>query len=168
MWPATGQQVRMFSNIRGRALVAKQTAASVDVGTTPATWIWPTVQVADGQYDGATGNITIAEDCFFTSVASWRVVGSTNRIFYADAEFSLDGGVTWQRGADSLREEQVSSASRTLSFPFAGWYPAGTMLRFIAWASGSGVTAQTNAVGTSTAPAARLTYTTITGMKVTP
>lgn len=163
MWPAIQAAL-----ITGRALIVDLHEASRAVPTAPGVAIWPTVHNAnpDIQYDTATGVFTFLEDGFFTSVASWYLVGSTNRLFYADAETSTDGGVTWVRGTDSLRIEQVANSGRTMGFPFAGFFPKGLKLRFVRWASGEGVTMNTVTVGASRCPASRLTTTFLLGKKV--
>lgn len=153
--------------VLGRALIAKQTAESSSIPTTPTTFIWPTAANTnpDLQYDPVTGYLTFKRDGFFWSNASWRVFGTTNRQVFADAEFSLDGGNTWTRGADSGREESASTTGRSLQFPFAGHYPAGTMLRFMFWASGTGVTIQSSSRDGSGFPSSRLTTVHINGTR---
>jgi hypothetical protein len=84
-------------------------------------------------------------------------------LYYTDAEVSVDGGTTWIRGSNSLRIEQLAAGyTRTREFSFSGKFAAGSMLRFIEWASASGVTLQTVTVTnnsvTSIAPARRITY----------
>lgn len=165
MWPSGGTQ-QIFSNVRGKALIADDLAASTAIGTTPSVYLWPNVRGADTQYDPLTGVITFQEGGFFTSVAAWRVVGSASRQFYADAEFSLDGGSTWVRGTNSAREVTASSLSQTMSFPFSGYFDAGVKLRFVIWASGSGVTIQTASSNGSTSPAGRLTYSHLVGARL--
>lgn len=152
----------------GRALIANSTAASQTIPTTPTTFVWPNVKNSnpDPQYDPATGYYKFAADCFFNSVASWTITGSASRTFYADAETSVDGGATWVRGTESLRAEDATSAGVTLAFPFSGFFPRGTWLRFVAWANNTGVTITTTTVNGSTAPAARLTTNCIFGSKV--
>lgn len=165
MWPSGGTQ-QMFSNVRGKALIADDLAESTTIGTTPAVYLWPNVRSSDTQYDPLTGVITFEESGFFTSVAAWRVVGSSSRQFYADAERSIDGGVTWARGKNSEREVTASTTSQTLSFPFSGYFTAGEKLRFVISASGSGVTIQTATHGESTSPAGRLTYSHVVGARL--
>jgi hypothetical protein len=97
----------------------------------------------------------------------WSIIGSTQRAFYADAETSIDGGTTWVRGTNSLRIEQANNAGRSVNFPFQGFFPAGAKLRFAVWASDTGVTINTVAVGASTSPAARITVVTLDANKVT-
>ena len=152
----------------GRALIANSTATSQAIPTTPTTFIWPNVKNAnpDPQYNATTGYYTFAADCFFNSVASWTITGSASRIFYADAETSIDGGTTWVRGTESLRAEDANNSGVTLQFPFSGFFAKGTMLRYIAWASDTGVTISTTNVGSSVAPAARLTTNCIFGSKI--
>lgn len=164
MWPSKGDQ-RLYSNVRGHSLIADSLDASAAVATSPTPYVWPNVRAADPQYDAATGVITFAEGGFFTSVASWRAVGSSSRQFYADAEFSTDGGATWTRGTNSLREVTASTVSQTMQFPFSGYFAAGVKLRFAIWAGGSGVTLQTATHDGSTATAARLTYSHIVGAR---
>lgn len=142
--------------------------ASVAIPTAPGVQIWPNIHNSnpDIQYDTATGVFTFLDDGFYWSVASWYLVGSTARLFYADAETSVDGGVTWVRGTDSLRIEQVANSGRTLGFPFAGFFPKGLKLRFVRWANGTGVTMQTVSADGSTCPASRLTTAFVLGRKV--
>jgi hypothetical protein len=160
MWPPAAPH--------GRALVADLAVASDAVPQAPAPFVWPNLRNAspDVQYNATTGEFLFLRDLWFWSVASWHVVGSTARFFYADAEFSTDGGDTWTRGTNSLRIEQAATSGRTLSFPFAGWFPHGLRLRFVIWASGSGVTITTDAVSGSTSPASRLTTVTIPGSQL--
>lgn len=152
----------------GRALIANSTATSQAIPTTPTAFVWPNVRNSnpDPQYDSSTGYFTFIADCFFNSVASWTLTGSASRVFYADAETSVDGGITWVRGTESLRAEDATSAGVTLMFPFSGFFPKGLMLRFVAWANNTGVTITTTTVSGSTAPAARLTTNCIFGSKV--
>lgn len=166
MWPPSSGPQQIFSNIRGKALIADDIVASASVGTTPAPYAWPNVRSADTQYDPVTGVITFEEGGFFTSVASWRVVGASARQFYADAEFSTDGGSTWIRGTNSAREVIANTTSQTLPFPFSGYFAAGVKLRFVIWSSGSGVTIQTATSNGSTSPAGRLTYSHIVGVRL--
>lgn len=70
-------------------------------------------------------------------------------------------------GTNSLREVTASNVPQTFSLPFSGYFPAGLKLRFVIWASGSGVTIQTATVSGSTAPAARLTYSNIVATRLT-
>lgn len=165
-WPSGGDQ-RMFSNVRGRALIADSLDASTAVAETPTPYKWSNVRSSDSQYDPETGVTTFAEGGFFTSVATWRCAGSTSRQFYADAEVSTDGGETWVRGTNSMREVTCNAVAQTFSLPFSGYFPAGIKLRFVTWASGSGVTIQTATVSGSTAAAARLTYSHIVAARLT-
>jgi hypothetical protein len=151
--------------VRGHALIADSVVASVAVPETPTVQIWPNVSAADTHYNSATGVIEFEESGFFTSVATWRVIGQSSQQFYSDAEFSLDGGRRWLRGTNSLREVVVSALAQTVSFPFSGHFAAGVRLRFVFWASGPGVTLQTATASASTAPASRLTYSHIVGVK---
>ena len=151
---------------KGRALIVTDSSASVTIPTTTTPFVWGTIRNAqpDIQYDAATGVFTFLTNNFFVSVANWTVHGASSKEFYADAETSLDG-ITWTRGTDSLRIEATVSAGKTASFAFAGYFPAGLRLRFIAWASTTGVTIQSRTVSGSTAPAARLTVSQIIGDK---
>lgn len=158
MWPPSGGTQQIYSNVRGRALIADALDVSTAIGTTPTPFVWPNVRGADSQYDPATGVTTFAEGGFFTSVATWRVSGSASRQLYADAEVSLDGGATWTRGTNSMRDVTVTTTGQTFSLPFSGYFPAGLKLRFVIWASASGCSLITASNNGSTAPAGRLTY----------
>jgi TRAP-type uncharacterized transport system substrate-binding protein len=103
---------------------------------------------------------------FFTSAANWAVYGSSSKEFYADAEVSVDNGVTWTRGLNSLRKDATVATGRTAAYPFAGYFPAGLKLRFVTWASTTGVTMQTTIVSGSVAAASRVTTTFIPGALV--
>jgi len=152
---------------QGARLIAKVTAASQALPTTPTAFLWATVQVADPQYNAATGVITIAKDCFFTSVANWTVnMPAGTADIFADAEFFVSGA--WVRGTDSGRREKIRSSdgARTVSFGFAGWFAAGTTLRFVAWASSAAAVIETSTDNGTTIPAARLTYSTQLGVIV--
>lgn len=153
----------------GRALVADLVAASTAVGTSPAPMIWPNVRntLPDTHYDPVTGVYTFTKDVFWFSTAMWYIVGSQQRAFYADAETSVDGGTTWVRGTNSLRIEQANIAGRSVNFPFQGVFPAGAKLRYVIWASDTGLTINTVAEGTSTSPASRITLVTLDANKVT-
>lgn len=152
-----------------KALGTRLIADNVTVGETalpvsPTAFVWPNVRVADGQYDASTGVITIARDCFFTSVANWTThIGAGQADIYADAEFFVGG--QWVRGANSGRREVIRNLDgyRVVSFGFAGFFPAGTMLRFVTWASSAFAHIDTTIVNGSTFAAARLTYSTIYG-----
>lgn len=156
-----------ISEAKGRALVVTDSSASITVPVTPTSFVWGTVRNTnpDIQYDAATGVFTFLTNNFFTSVANWTVYGASSKEFYADADTSTDGGSTWVRGVDSLRIQAVVASGATASFAFSGYFPAGLKLRFVAWASTTGVTIQTRTVIGSTAPAARLTVSQIIGDK---
>lgn len=155
------------NTIAGRALIADKTDASTSIPSSPATFIWPNVRntTPDLQYDSATGVFTFGADGFFHSVASWHVNTTGSSYFYTDAEFSVDGGTNWTRGTNSGREDYISNTSRTLSFPFAGYFPAGLKLRFVHWAAGTSANITTTTNNGSTIPAARLTTTFNPGIK---
>lgn len=150
--------------VRGSRLVADLVAASTALPTAPTAFVWPNVRAADAQYNSSTGVITIARDCFFTSVANWTVnipAGQSN--FFADAEFFVSG--VWTRGTNSGRREVIRTVDgdRTVSFGFSGWFAAGTQLRFVAWASSATATITTTTDQGTTFAAARLTYSTQPG-----
>ena len=148
----------------GTRLIADSLAALQAMPTVPTVFIWPNIRRNDPQYDANTGAITIAEDSFFSSSANWATsVISGTGYFYADAEFYVNG--EWVRGLNSCRREYIRNGDqqRTTVFPFDGFFPAGTILRFVAWASGSNVVISTSTDQGSTIAAARLTYATIAG-----
>lgn len=157
-WPILG--------VKGRALTVTDSSASVTVPTTPTPFVWGTVRNSspDVQYDPVTGIFTFLTNNFFVSVANWTVYGAASKEFYSDAETSTDG-ITWVRGIDSLRIESTVSSGKTASFGFAGFFPAGLRLRFVAWASDINITIQSRTVSGSTAPAARLTVMQVIGDK---
>lgn len=151
----------------GTRLVADVVAASQALPTAPTAFLWANVRAADSQYDAATGVITIARDCFFTSVANWTVnIPAGQSDFFADAEFFVAGA--WTRGTNSGRREEIRTldGDRTVSFGFSGWFAAGTKLRFVAWASSASATIATSTDQGTTVPAARLTYSTQAGYLV--
>lgn len=150
--------------VSARALIAKNTTASISLTTSPAPVVWTAAQLADSQFDLATGVITFAKTCTFNSVFYSNLsTGSGTTSYYTDAETSVDGGTTWVRGTDSMRQETVRSTDNHVvrGFAFAGRFLAGTKLRFVHWASSTAVTLTTDTVSGSTAPALRLTYNSI-------
>lgn len=155
----------LHQKVRGSRLVADDvTMTEVALPTTPTVFIWPNVRVADSQYNASTGVITIARDCFFTSVANWTAHINTGQAdIYADAEFFVGG--SWVRGTNSGRREEIrtSDGDRTISFGFSGFFVAGTTLRFVLWSNSSGSHINSSTVNGSTFAAARLTYSTISG-----
>jgi hypothetical protein len=156
-----------FGDVRGSALVADDVTASISVPTSPTAFVWPNVRNSnpDVQYNATNGVFTFTEDVFFNSTANWHVHGASSKSFYADAETSLDG-VTWTRGVNSLRVMETDSGGTTASFGFNGFFPKGLRLRFIWWASATGVDIRTEVFNGSTSAAARLTVNTIIGKKI--
>lgn len=162
----TSHLADLHQRVRGARLIADDiTMTETALPTTPTVFIWPNVRVADSQYDSSTGSITIARDCFFTSVANWTAHINTGQAdIYADAEFFV-GGV-WVRGTNSGRREEIrtSDGDRTISFGFSGFFAAGTILRFVLWSNSSGAHINSSVVDGTTFAAARLTYSTIPGV----
>ena len=148
----------------GTRLVVADTTASIELPTTPTAFIWGIVTGADYQYNAATGVFTADNEIFFNSTAQWHVNRmSGNSEFYADAEFYING--VWVRGTNSGRRAQIKSTegTKTIAFPFNGRFAAGTILRFVAWASDTGTNLVTDTINGSTFPASRLTINTIRG-----
>lgn len=156
---------RQATFVYGSRLIADDvTVTETALPITPTPFVWPNVRAADPQYNASTGVITIARDCFFTSVANWTAhVNAGQGDIYADAEFFVGG--QWVRGTNSGRREELRSADgdRTISFGFAGWFAAGTMLRFVLWASNTSAHINASTNNGTTFAAARLTYSTETG-----
>lgn len=142
-------------------LVAVDTTASITPGQTPAVVIWPTVSVADSAYTVADGVITFTEACQFNSTFFVTLSATSDGpLYYTDAEISTDGGTTWVRGANSLRQWQIrnTDGAQTISFPFNGGFAAGTKLRFVDWTSANTARLTTTTTNGSTSPARRITY----------
>lgn len=156
---------RQGRSVTGSRLVADDvTATPVALPITPTAFVWPNVRAADAQYNNATGAVTIARDCFFTSVANWSAkIDSGQGDIFADAEFFVGG--QWVRGTNSGRRTTIRSTdgSVTVSFAFSGFFPAGTILRFVLWASTASIYIQATTDNGSTFSAARLTYSTVAG-----
>lgn len=151
--------------VYGHSVIADLTVASQALPTTPTPFIWPNVRTAnaDLHYDPATGIFTFRTGGFFTSAANWAVYGNPGQEVYFDAEASTDGGTVWNRGLNSMRKDQLATAGRTAAFPFAGYYPANTKIRFLVWSTSATTTVQTTAVSGSTAAASRITTTFLPG-----
>lgn len=149
----------------GSRLIADDvTMVETAIPTTPTAFVWPNVRAADPQYDATTGVITIARDCFFTSVANWTThINAGQADLYADAEFFVNG--QWVRGTNSGRREEMRSSDgdRTISFGFSGFFAAGTKLRFVMWSNSASAHIISSVISGTTFAAARLTYSTITG-----
>lgn len=147
----------------GSRLVAYNDTASFAVPTTPTPLIWTATSTNDSQWDVSNGVITFAQNCLFNSVffANLSNTGGANTVltYHTDAEVSVDG-VTWVRGANSMRQETVRGSDNNASrnFPFSGGFLKGQRLRFVHWASNGNCRVTTDTDLGSTCPAHRLTY----------
>jgi len=140
--------------------VAYNNSTLIAVPTTPTPCTLTNCLGTDPAFSLANGTITFNHDVAWCSTVSvLAACNSGTPVYYTDAEISLDGGATWTRGSNSMRMEQLAAGYlRTREFSFAGKFPAGSMLRFVEWASAAGVTLVTATDHGSTAPARRLTY----------
>lgn len=143
--------------------VAKTTAASTAVPTTPTVVVPGANLGTDPLFNPTTGTIgPFPYDVLWSSTVSVNATRTSGTpTYFTDAEVSTDGGTTWVRGVDSLRAEELSSNYvRTREFSFSGKFAKGSMLRFVEWASASGVSLATSAnIQGSVIPARRITYT---------
>ncbi len=146
----------LMAGFFGEALIVDTVAPSIAIPTAPAPMVWENVRKPAHKYTPATGVFHFEKDTFFISVANWTIVGAASKRFYADAESSTDG-INWTRGTNSLRIGASSADGNTMSFAFAGHFAAGVYLRFVYWASATGVTMNTENINGSTSAASRLT-----------
>jgi hypothetical protein len=164
---ANGNNVPMLPigpTIPLRRLIAYNNTASITVPTTPTPAAWTATTTNNSQWNVSDGTIKFSENCMFNSCfyANINSVGGASTVltYYVDAEVSVDDGVTWVRGANSLRQETVrgSDNNAVRTFPFTGGFLAGQMIRFVHWASNSNCRLTTDTNNGSTAPALRLAY----------
>lgn len=146
--------------VQAHRAIAANITASLSIPTSPAVVTYTNAYAADSQFNISTGVMYFAKNTEFTSVYNATLDSTSGTsVYYVDAEVSTDG-TNWTRGTYSLRIQTVRSSDSdvTCSFPFSGYFAAGTYLRFVHWASTTNIAAVTRAVSGSNAPAIRLTY----------
>ena len=138
------------------------TSATVTMPTTPTILKPPTTVVAQGfTYDSSTGIITVGQNGDYTFVMMLNALAnSANKLIYFYIEVDTGSGFAIRQYSGRARGLQ-NNVQDQLNIVSANYFMAGTRVRFYLWASGSGVTLNTqNIPGTSTAtvPALRLLW----------
>lgn len=156
------RQIEM--NSAGMALDVQLRAASTDIPTTPTVFVWPT-EVTDtlGVYDTSTGVITIpfSGDYTFVFMYNTSTTGSAKQLISAAQSWN---GSTWAPLEFSTRQLSVAQGIKAQStFMSTSPFTAGQQIRFVTWASTTGVTILTESpLAGYTIVAARMQ---ITGIK---
>ena len=152
------------TNSQGVYVDAQVRTASVDVPTSPTLFVWDT-EVADtlGIYNPTTGVFTIpfSGDFNFIFMYNTATVGSAKQLYSAA---QLWNGNAWVPLEYSTRQVSVAQGIKAQStFVSTNPFQAGAQLRFVTWASATGVTINTESPATGyTIPAARIL---LTGVK---
>lgn len=156
--------VQTEMNSLGSYLDAQVRTASVSVPISPTVFVWDT-EVTDNlsEYDPATGIITLK----FSGTYSFNFLynaftsGSSKQLYTAAQVYS---GGEWVPLEYSTRQLTVAQGIKALStFVSTNPFEAGTQIRFVTWASETGVTIVTESPATGyTISAARIL---ITGVK---
>lgn len=148
-------------NSAGSALDAQSRIASAPVPTSPTVFIWGT-EVVDslGMYDPVTGEIVIPFTGNYTFLFLYNAItnGSAKQLYSAA---QIWNGSAWISSEYSTRQLYIAQGVKNVAtFVSANVFAAGTRLRFVTWASASGVTLETENILTGyTIPAARLMVT---------
>jgi hypothetical protein len=112
-------------------LIAYNNSAAITVSTSPSPVAWTGQSVPDSTFNLANDVITFAEDSEFHSVftANLSNTSGSNTVLsvYTDAEVSFDGGSTWVRGNQSLRQDSVRGSDHNAS---RSW---GVFWRVLGW-----------------------------------
>lgn len=155
-------QIEMSS--AGLSIDAQLRTTTTELPTTPTVFIWPT-EIVDslGSYDPTTGILTLgfSGNYNFNFLYNCQTSGSAKQLYSAAQVWN---GSTWVISEFSTRQLSIAQGIKNLAtFVSSNPFSAGTQLRFVTWASASGVNIVTESPYTGyTIPAARLM---VTGVK---
>lgn len=142
---------------------------SITLPTTPTVLVMPTIvtQIDGLTYNNSTGVFTFEKSGIYWHNFFLNIISTAIRTIYSAAE--VWNGSDWVPSRYSARRISITSnTDGQVHFASNNYFPAGTQIRFLLWASGTctvksedlpGVTA-----GTLTTPAIRIMY---TGMPTT-